>query len=122
MKLRYIIARLEDCVKNKMTYNCEKYIIIEDSKDVAWENISIAMVKNIISFLEKNYPERIFRLYIVNNGPLSLFIWNIVKPFIPKGTVDKVKIWVYFVEYSQPPTNLSPHWPPADLLDGQWWS
>lgn len=61
-----------------------------DVKNLKWENVSINLSKKLFSILENNYPERIYRLYVLNNNFFTLFIWKLIKPFVPTGTVKKV--------------------------------
>jgi len=56
-------------------------------------NFDVAILKSILNFLDRSFPERLGKLYIINTGWLFWVLWKIVTPFIPKRTKQKIQIY-----------------------------
>ena len=40
--------------------------------------------------MENNYPERIYKCFVLNNNLFTLIVWKFIKPFVQNGTIKKV--------------------------------
>lgn len=49
-------------------------------------------MKKIISAVENNYRGRLFRAYVNSASRSFDMLWRMIKPFLSKVTVDKVRI------------------------------
>lgn len=50
---------------------------------------AIKMGTSIVSMIEKHYPERLEKAYVINAPPVLFHLWNIVKKMLDKKTVKK---------------------------------
>lgn len=73
-----------------MKGNIETYICIEDMENLTYENLDLMLGKKLIPMVEKNYPETVFKFYVINNHWFALYVVKLFKPFIPKNTFAKV--------------------------------
>ena len=47
------------------------------------------MIKDTIGLLKKHYPYRLGGIFILNGGTAFNFIWNLLKPIMPKRALLK---------------------------------
>jgi hypothetical protein len=50
---------------------------------------AIKMGTSIVSMIEKHYPERLEKAYVINAPPVLFHLWNIVKRMLDRETVKK---------------------------------
>ena len=67
-----------------------QFVAIVDLTDFTWAKCpSISVIKDSIGLLKKHYPYRLGGVYIVNGGPTFNFLWNLIKPIMPKKALLK---------------------------------
>ena len=67
-----------------------QFVAIVDLSGFNWYlSPSISMIKESIGLLKKHYPYRLGGVFIINGGATFNFIWNLVKPIMPKKALLK---------------------------------
>ena len=68
-------------------------VVIEDRRGFSfWSNFSIGIFKTQMPVVNNCYPERLYRIYIINAEFMLRVMWNIAVKFIDKRTIEKVVI------------------------------
>lgn len=57
---------------DKMHGNVESFICVMDMNSLNYENVDFRLATHHMSMLEKNYPETVYKFYILNNHWLTL--------------------------------------------------
>eukprot|EP01121_Diplochlamys_sp_Union-15-3_P011711 TRINITY_DN3424_c0_g1_i7.p1 TRINITY_DN3424_c0_g1~~TRINITY_DN3424_c0_g1_i7.p1 ORF type:complete len:434 (-),score=96.89 TRINITY_DN3424_c0_g1_i7:74-1375(-) len=96
----YHIYRMEEI--EKLRYNIYKEkgytggaVIIQDFSGLGWGHVynpALAAIKKVFAIDADNYPEFLRRCYFINCPKIFTMLWAIVKPWVDKRTLDKIKI------------------------------
>jgi hypothetical protein len=70
----------------RMDYNVETYIAIIDARNLKWKNYHYKLSKDIIETLANYFPERSYKIYIINTNSLLKIFWSILRSFVPRRT------------------------------------
>ena len=76
-----------------MPENHDQFIAILDANNISNENSSIGVLKFQIDILQNHFPERLYKLFVVNMSWLPKTIWYAVKPFIKESTKNKINLF-----------------------------
>jgi hypothetical protein len=89
---RYVVFMLDELVTRCCSDGyADSFTAILDAGDMSWNSIDADLTKLILLMLSANYPERLGRLYILNDGLLFRGLWKIVETFIDARTAAKIK-------------------------------
>jgi CRAL/TRIO domain len=67
-----------------------QFIAVFDLAGFTWSTCpSISMIKDTIGLLKKHYPYRLGGIFILNGGTAFNFVWNLLKPIMPKRALLK---------------------------------
>lgn len=78
---------------------CDTFSFIFDTGDVSWKNTDLSITKNQMLINLDYFPEKIYRLYIVNTGFFQRTIWTILTPILEQKTIDKVSLLACLLEH-----------------------
>jgi hypothetical protein len=68
----------------------EKMSVIYDASKVTNKNFDLRFVKALAKYLGMCFPERIGRIFVVNNGVIIQGLWKVVKTFLDPVTASKI--------------------------------
>ena len=83
---------IEYCSADRMSVRSGsgQFIAVVDLAGFTWSTCpSISMIKDTIGLLKKHYPYRLGGIFILNGGTAFNFIWNLLKPIMPKRALLK---------------------------------
>ena len=86
----YIIYNFETAMK-LTNPNEEKLIILFDMTEFTYNNMDYEVLKMIINILEYNYPESLYRAYILSSPFLFSGCWMVIRPWLDPVTASKVQ-------------------------------
>jgi hypothetical protein len=67
--------------------------VIEDRRNFAMtRNFSLQLLRAVLPIIQTYYPERTFRIYIINPEFMLKMVWNVVTPFLDKRTLAKIRV------------------------------
>lgn len=89
--LRFFSKFLEN-MSLKGKGKCDTFSFIFDTGDVSWKNTDLSITKNQMLINLDYFPEKIYRLYIVNTGFFQRTIWTILTPILEQKTIDKFRL------------------------------
>jgi len=70
-------------------------VVIQDLSGLGFHHVytpGLNLFKKIIAIDEANYPDDLRRLYILNCPKIFTFLWGIIKPWLDKCTLEKIKV------------------------------
>lgn len=74
----------------------DKTISILDLKNVSTFKLLTgdikAILQGIIKISQDNYPESLYKMFIINSGFMFSAVWTVVKPFLDEKTQKKIVI------------------------------
>ena len=79
-----------DSIFKRARGKCDTILMIFDVGKTIQKNLDLSVTKNQISLVLNMFPERIYRLYIVNVDFFIRTVWAIVKSLMEKRTIEKV--------------------------------
>lgn len=56
------------------------------------ENASVNILTFQIDMVQNHYPERLYKIFVVNMGWFQRTIWFAVKPFVKESTKKKINL------------------------------
>jgi hypothetical protein len=68
------------------------FTLVVNARGVGWKNLDFATMKLAGPVLERHFPERQYRTYVVSVGPLVTVAWRAVSSFLDPGTVFKIQL------------------------------
>ncbi|KNC46209.1 polyphosphoinositide binding protein Ssh2p [Thecamonas trahens ATCC 50062] len=93
----------------RMRLPVEKFNLVFDLSNAARANQDLTFFKRVISAVGSAWPGRSFKIFILSPGFFTRMIWNVVKPFLPARTLERIK----FVKNPDPALQ---HWFAPDQL------
>ncbi|CAD5117516.1 DgyrCDS6283 [Dimorphilus gyrociliatus] len=94
--VRYQIYKVEELLADMRSRNSpDQVIMIHDLSGYSLKLLftpGMDILIKVLVLLEDNYPETLFKCYVVNAPRIFPIIYEIVKPFLSKRTSGKVKI------------------------------
>lgn len=80
-------------VGSKMKGNVDRIMVIADVENLGTKNLKLSLTKKNVESLLKYCPERQSRLIGINANWFAATIWAMVKPMIPKKTLEKIQVF-----------------------------
>ncbi|CAK90649.1 unnamed protein product (macronuclear) [Paramecium tetraurelia] len=87
--LQYHQSLMEEGIRSMRGY-VDQFIVIIDCYKLAPANFSFSVLKNAFIEIFNYYPERQFRIYVINTNFLTRSFYAMLKPFLPSRTVEKI--------------------------------
>ena len=75
---------------SRMNPGIYQFIFILDFEDTGLANVDLKLFKDMAPIVQCCYPERIYKVYVVNINWLMNMVWKIMKAFMEESTVRKV--------------------------------
>ncbi|KAI3381446.1 hypothetical protein SNEBB_000891 [Seison nebaliae] len=95
---RFIINLFEQC--NALDDgHVDKGSLILDMKDISYANVDYQTLKSLLWLIMEQYPERLYKCFILNPGVLFTIVWKTVRPWMDQYTAAKVIIVKNETEY-----------------------
>jgi hypothetical protein len=70
-----------------------QFLTIIDLAQLSWRNCPpLSSIKTAMEYLKHHYPHRLSRTYIIHAAGTFKFLWNILKPLIPKKVLGKTHV------------------------------
>ena len=89
--IKHIIIVTNKSVKIKESLFQEKtFNIYIDLKDTKLKNFDQEFLKQLIKFLDENYPDRVNKMYFRNPSIMFKGVWLVIRPFINRDTRQKI--------------------------------
>ena len=73
----------------------DRITVIADGEDLGLSNFKISLTKKNLEGLLKYCPERQSRLIAVHANFFGRTVWRVLRPLLPKKTLDKKKVLGY---------------------------
>ena len=73
----------------------EKIAIIYDREGFGYKNLDkrfIEVIKNLLSFIQENYNDRIMKIYVLHANFIFRSFYKIIKPFLTEKSKEKITI------------------------------
>ena len=68
-------------------------MVVVDLQDFSFSNCpSISAIKTAMGLLKSHYPHRFAGMFILNTNSVFKFVWNILRPLVPKKALAKVHV------------------------------
>ena len=90
--VRYGIFMVEKAIRLTESYGHKQYVVILDRHGVQRHNQDLKFMQNFVNTTQGNYPERMGMVCIVELGWLFKIGFAVVKNFLSRRTVDKIKL------------------------------
>lgn len=88
--LKFLMYTVERADRASVRAGSGQFLALIDLADFSWGNCpSMSMMKSALDLLKYHYPHRLAGTYIVNTGGVFQFVWNVLKPLIPKKVLIK---------------------------------
>ncbi|CAD8048760.1 unnamed protein product [Paramecium sonneborni] len=87
--LQYHQSLMEEGIRSMRGY-VDQFIVIIDCYKLKPANFSFSVLKNAFIEIFNYYPERQFRIYVLNTNFLTRSFYAMLKPFLPSRTVEKI--------------------------------
>ncbi|CAK55733.1 unnamed protein product (macronuclear) [Paramecium tetraurelia] len=87
--LEYHQSLMEEGIRSMRGY-VDQFIVIIDCYKLTPANFSFSVLKNAFIEIFNYYPERQFRIYVLNTNFLTRSFYAMLKPFLPSRTVEKI--------------------------------
>ena len=94
-------------IKEATPKHIDNYLLIYDMKDAGLSNFSISQMNGTIRSLGSQFPETIYKIFVVNYGWVINTIWGAMKNLVYPKTIEKV----IFAKNNQLPDALLPFIP-----------
>ena len=89
--IKHIIKITNNSVQIKENvYNEKTFNIYIDLKDTKLKNFDQDFLKQLIKFLDENYPDRVKKIYFQNASIMFKSVWLVIRSFIGKDTRKKI--------------------------------
>lgn len=73
--------------------NSGRFVAIIDMANFTWANCpDMGMIKQAMALLKYHYPHRFAGNYIINTNGIFQFVWNMLKPLVPKKVISKTHV------------------------------
>jgi len=93
MQLRLMVYTMEKAIR-QMPVGVESWIWIIDLNGFSRSNATpIDVIKRMLHIFSTCYPERLFKLFLVDAPFLFHGFWSLIKPFLDSATKPKI-VWV----------------------------
>ncbi|CAD8142156.1 unnamed protein product [Paramecium octaurelia] len=87
--LQFHQSLMEEGIRSMRGY-VDQFIVIIDCYKLSPANFSFSVLKNAFIEIFNYYPERQFRIYVINTNFLTRSFYTMLKPFLPSRTVEKI--------------------------------
>lgn len=101
--IKYLIIYLLEKIMKEVNQENEKIVICFDLDGFGYSCMDNEVVKLLINILQHNYPETLYKAFIVNSPFLFSACWAVIRPWLDPVTTAKVN-FVY-------KTDLIKHFP-----------
>ncbi len=91
---RFIFYTLEYMIRN-LPKDGDRYSAIFDFKGAGLSNMNMKQIKEMAPVIQDCYPERTYKIFVVNANWLLKIVWGIVKPFLDPCTVTRVHLNIF---------------------------
>jgi hypothetical protein len=91
--LGYIYYNLDKCIQySKKNYNTNKLSVLINLKNTKFTQIDFMFIKHLISKMYIDYEPNLNSMIFANYSGTIKTIYGIIKPFLDKETVKKIKL------------------------------
>ena len=90
---RFVVYCLEAAAWHCDSHSCPdaKMYALFDLGDIKWGNLDASALRHCFSVLTEAFPERIFKIYMLDSPVIFDALWRMVSPFIDPVSKEKVK-------------------------------
>jgi len=87
--IRFIIFVIEETLRRAEPPYLKRITVIFDFAEYNRSNVDLALAKELLGMLEKYYPERLERVYVINHSWMLSLVWTVIEPLLDPETRRK---------------------------------
>jgi len=87
--VRRSVYTIQRCIE-RLPLGCEKFSLIYDVDGVQFANMDINFTRMLLDIVQKQYPERMHRVFVINSNWVAMALWSTLSPLLDPVQREKI--------------------------------